>query len=105
MLHVYALLVVPLGVGHTAQPDTGQHESGGTVHETARHTGAAADLPVQPLKTIVRADARPVFAGKIAVSSVSSMPSSTFLAASFSFIERRPSTTALAFSRAAFLLS
>ena len=103
MLHVYALLVVPLGVGHTAQPDTGQHESGGTVHETARHTGAAADLPVQPLKTIVRADARPVFAGKIAVSSVSSMPPSTFLAASFTFIER--TTTALAFSRAAFLLS
>ena len=43
--------------------------------------------------------------GKTKWVSVSSMPSSTFLAASFSFMARSSATTAFAFSREAFLLS
>ena len=105
VLHIHVLFVAPLGAGHMAQPGTDQHQSRVTVRETTHHTGAAADLPVQPLNDIVGTDARPVFAGKIAVGKSLLMPSSTFLAASFSFMERSSSTTALAFCRAAFLLS
>ena len=105
VIHIHVLLVAPLGTGHMAQPGTNQHKGRVAVWETAHHTGAAADLPVQPLNDIVGADAGPVFAWKVAVGRVSSIPSSTFLAASFSFMERISSTTALAFSLAAFLLS
>ena len=104
VLHIHVLLVAPLGTSHMAQPGTDQHKSGIAVWETAHHTSAAADLPVQPLNDIVGTDTGPVLAGKITVR-VSSIPSSTFLAASFSFMERSSSTTALAFSLAALLLS
>ena len=105
VLRVHVILVAPLGARHMAKPCADQHQSRVTVRETTHHTGAAADLPVQPLNDIVGTDARPVFAGKIAVGKSLLMPSSTFLAASFSFMERSSSTTALAFCRAAFLLS
>ena len=49
------------------QPGTDQHECGIAVREAANHTGAAADLPVQPFNDIISTDAGPVFAGKIAV--------------------------------------
>ena len=68
VLHIHVLLVAPLGTSHMAQPGTDQHESRVAVWETAHHTGAAADLPVQPLNHIVGSDASPVFAGEIAVS-------------------------------------
>lgn len=45
------------------QSCTDQHQSRVTVRETAHHTGAAADLPVQYLNDIVGADASPVFGG------------------------------------------
>ena len=61
VLHVHVLLVAPLGTSHMAQPGTDQHESRVTVRETANHTGAAADLPVQTFNDIVGADASPVF--------------------------------------------
>ena len=67
VLHVHVLLVAPLGTCHMAQSGADQHESGITVRETADHTGAAADLPVQPFNDIVGADTGLVFAGKIAV--------------------------------------
>ena len=67
MLHVHVLLVAPLGTGHMAQPGTDQHESGVAVREAANHTGAAADLPVQPFNDIVGTDTSPVLAGEIAV--------------------------------------
>ena len=50
-----------------AQSGTDQHEGRVAVWKTAHHTGAAANLPVQPFNNIVGADASPVFAGKIAV--------------------------------------
>ena len=59
VLHVHVLLVAPLGAGHMAQPGTNQHKGRVAVRETAHHTGAAADLPVQPLSDIVGADASP----------------------------------------------
>ena len=59
MLHVHVLLVAPLGTSYMAQPGTDQHEGRVAVRETARHTGAAADLPVQPLNDIVGADTGP----------------------------------------------
>ena len=64
VLHIHILFVAPLGAGYMAQPDTDQHEGRVTVRETARHTGAAADLPVQPLNDIVGADTGPVLTGK-----------------------------------------
>ena len=67
VLHVHVLLVAPLGTGHMAQPGTDQHKGRVAVRETAHHTGAAADLPVQPLNDIVGADASPVLAGKVTI--------------------------------------
>ena len=67
VLHVYVLLVAPLSTGHMAQPGTGQHQSRVTIRETAHHTSAAEDLPVQPLNDIVGTDTGPVFAGEIAI--------------------------------------
>lgn len=67
VLHVHVFLAAPLGARHMAKPCADQHQSRVTVRETTHHTGAAADLPVQPLNDIVGTDARPVFAGKIAV--------------------------------------
>ena len=68
VLHIHVLLVAPLGTSHMAQPGTDQHKSGIAVWETAHHTSAAADLPVQPLNDIVGTDTGPVLAGKITVS-------------------------------------
>ena len=45
-LHIHVLLIALLGTGHMARPGTGQHKGGIAVRETARHTGAAAVLPV-----------------------------------------------------------
>ena len=67
VLHVHVLRVTPLGTGHMAQPSTDQHESRVDVRETANHTGAAADLAVQPFNDIVSTDTSPVFTWKIAV--------------------------------------
>ena len=65
MLHVHVLLVAPLGAGHMAQSGTDKHQGRVAVRETAHHTGAAADLPVQPLNHIIGADTGPVLTGKI----------------------------------------
>jgi len=105
MLHIHVLLVAPLSADLMAQPGTDQHEGRVTVRETAHHTGAAADLPVQPLNDNVGSDASPVFAGKVTVCQSLLNAIYTFLAASFSFMQHSSSTTALAFSRAAFLRS
>ena len=67
MLHIHVLLVAPLGAGHMAQSGADQHEGGVAVRETAHHTGAATDLPVQPFNDIVGANTSPVLTGKIAV--------------------------------------
>ena len=67
VLHIHILLVAPLGACHMAQPCTDQHQGRVTIREATYHTGAAADLPVQPLNDIVGADASPVFTGEIAV--------------------------------------
>ena len=89
VLYVHVLLVAPLGAGHMAQPEPGtdQHEGRVAVRETAHHTGAAANLPVQPLNDIVGADLCPVSAGKILIGQFYSILSSIFLAASSSFID------------------
>ena len=67
MLHIHILLVALLGTSYMAQPGTDQHKGRVAVREGANYTGAAADLPVQPLNHIIGANASPVFAGKIAV--------------------------------------
>ena len=103
VLHIHVLLVAPLG--HMAQSGTDRHESRIAVRETSHYPSAAADLPVQPLNHIVGTNASPVCTRQIAIGKCPPIPSSTFLAASFSFIEHSSSTTALVFSRAAFLLS
>jgi hypothetical protein len=68
VLHVHVFLATPLSSGYMAEPGTDQHEGGVAVWETAHHTGAAADLPVEPFYDIVGTDASPVFIGKITVS-------------------------------------
>ena len=67
VLHVHVFLVAPLGTGHMAKPVTDQHQSRVAVRKTAYYPSSAADLPVQPLETIVGADAGPVFTVEIAV--------------------------------------
>ena len=66
MLHIHVFLVTPLGARHMAQLGTDQHESKVTIRETTCNTGAATELPIEPLNDIVGADASPVFAGEIA---------------------------------------
>ena len=53
VLHVHVLLVAPLGASHMAQPGTDQHEGGIAVRETANHTSAAANLPIQSFNNVV----------------------------------------------------
>ena len=53
VLHVHVLFVAPLGASHMAQPGTDQHKGGVAVWETAHHTGAAANFPVEPLNDAV----------------------------------------------------
>ena len=67
MLRAHVLFAAPLGTGHMAQPGTDQHQGRVAVREGPHHTGAAADLPVQPLNHIIGANPRPVLIGKIAV--------------------------------------
>ena len=67
MLHVHVFLVAPLRARHMAEPRANQHQGGVPIRKRPHHAGPAADLPVQPLNHVVGADARPVFAGKIAV--------------------------------------
>ena len=67
MLHVHVFLAAPLGARHVAKSGADQHQGGVAVRKTAHHPGAAADLPVESLKTIVSADACPVFAGEVTV--------------------------------------
>ena len=67
MLHGHVFLVAPLSTCHMAQPRADQHQGGVAIGECPHHTGAPADLTVQPLDHVVGADARPMLAGKIAV--------------------------------------
>ena len=67
MLHVHVFLAAPLGARHMAEPGADQHQGGVPVRECPHHTGAAADLTVQPLDHVVGTDAGPMLAGKIAV--------------------------------------
>ncbi len=68
MLHVHVFLVAPLGTRHVAKPRANQHQGGVAIGECPHHTGAPADLTVQPFNHVVGADARPMLAGKFAVS-------------------------------------
>lgn len=63
----FVFVVASLDSGHLAQPVTDRHERGVTAWKTANHTRVAANIEVQSLNNIVGANARPVFAGKIAV--------------------------------------
>ena len=67
MLHVHVFLVALLGARHMAKPGADQHQGGVPVRERPNHAGSATDLAVPSLDHVVGADARPVFAGKIAV--------------------------------------
>ena len=68
MLHVHVFLVAPLGTRHVAKPRANQHQGGVAIGECPHHTGAPADLTIQPLDHVVGTDARPMLAGKFAVS-------------------------------------
>ena len=67
VLHVHVLFVAPLGTRHVAKPRANRHQGGVAIGECPHHTGAPADLTVQPFDHVVGADARPVLAGEIAV--------------------------------------
>ena len=67
VLHVHVFLAAPLGARHMAQPGADQHQGGVAIGECPHHTGAPADLTVQPLDHVVSADVGPMLAGKIAV--------------------------------------
>ena len=82
-----------------------QHKGRVDVWEATYHLGTAANLPIQPLNYIIGADSSPVLTGKIAVSQRFLNAIFHLLCGFLSFMKRSFSTTALAFSRAAFLLS
>ena len=67
VLHVHVFLAAPLGARRVAKSGADQHQGGVPVRECPHHTGAAADLTVQPLDHVVGTDAGPMLAGKIAV--------------------------------------
>ena len=67
MLHIHVLFVVPLSACHVAQSRADQHQGGVPIRKRPHHAGPAANLTVQPLDYLVGANARPVFAGKVAV--------------------------------------
>ena len=67
VLHVHVCFVAPQGAHHMTEPGADQHQGGVPVRECPHHTGAAADLTVQPLDHVVGTDAGPMLAGKIAV--------------------------------------
>ena len=68
VLHTHVLLVAPLGICHVAKPRADQHQGEIPVGERLYHACCAtADLVIQLFDYIVGADARPVFAGKVAV--------------------------------------
>ena len=67
MLHIHVFLAAPLGARHVAEPRADQYQGGISIRERPHHPRPPADLPVQPLDHVVGTDARPVFAGKIAV--------------------------------------
>ena len=67
VLHVHVFFAAPLGAHHMAEPGADQHQGGVAVRERPYHSRPSADLTVQPLDRVVGTDARPVFAGKIAV--------------------------------------
>ena len=67
MPHVHVLLVAPLGTGYMAQPGTDQHQGRVAVRESTHHTGAAADLPGEPLDHIVGSDPGPMLSREIEV--------------------------------------
>ena len=67
VLHVHVFLAAPLGTRHVAKPRTDQHQGGVAIGECPHHTGAPADLTIQPLDHVVGTDACPMFAGEIAV--------------------------------------
>ena len=71
------------------QPGTDQHEGRIAVREGPHHPSSAADLPVKQLNYIIGTDPGPVLIGEITVGQ--------------GFLNW--AATALAFSRAAFLLS
>ena len=68
VLHVHVFFAAPLGARHMAKPRADQHQGGVAIGECPHHSGAPTDLTVQPLDHVVGADARPMLAGKIAVS-------------------------------------
>ena len=67
VLHVHVFLAAPLGARHMAQPGADQHQGGVAIGECPHHTGAPADLTVQPLDRVVGADTRPMLAGEVTV--------------------------------------
>ena len=67
VLHIHVFLAAPLGTCHMAKADADQHQGGVAIGEGPHHTGAPADLTVQPLDHVVGTDAGPMLAGKIAV--------------------------------------
>ena len=62
MHHVHVFLVAPLGARHVAQPCADQHQGGVAIGECPHHTGAPADLTVQPPNHVVGTDEGPVLA-------------------------------------------
>ena len=75
VLQVHIFFVAPLRARYMAKPGPDQHQSRVAVRERSHHAGSAADLPIQPLNHVVGTDARPMFAGKIAVGQCRPRPS------------------------------
>ena len=93
MLHVHVYLTSPLATSYMMQPNT-EHI---TVWETANYMSVAATLTVHLFNSFIGTNADPVFTRKTIVRKHFLTPFSTFLAASFCFLKRSSSVTALFF--------
>ena len=64
---MFTYLLLRHWVPATSQPSTDWHQGRVAIWETAHHTGAAANLQVEPLNRIIGADSGLVLTGQITV--------------------------------------
>ena len=105
MLHIHVFFVSPLNTRHMPEPSTDQHQRGVPIGERANYASPPADFAVQAFNDVVRPYSSPVFEGEGRIGQGFFYAVLDLFAASFNFIDRRASTTSLAFARAAALLS
>ena len=105
VLHVEILLVTPLRTGDMAMPRIDRHQHGVAIRKSTDHAGMAAHFHIHSFYCVVCSDACPVLKRKHCVCQLFFNTVFHHFGGFFQFISRSASTTALAFSNGAALLS